>query len=104
MTTTKQTVAAASLSMLVGLSFGYGTRTVTEPLRVLDMCGLPGVRCEPIPPALQAELEELTLCCSYFDGECSIVESLNSCHPSAEYAVICEWGRTTAAGEIECYD
>jgi hypothetical protein len=104
---TRQQIAAVTLSALIGTGTGYVLAEYAGPVRVVNLCKVPGARCADLdaqPPALQAELEELILCCSYYDGNCSIVESLNSCHPSAEYAVICDWGRTLIDGSIECYD
>ncbi len=104
---TRQQIAALSLSALLGLAGGYTAAVNAGPVRTVNLCKLPGARCadrSTLDPAMQAELEEIILCCSYYDGECSIVESLNSCHPSAEYAVICDWGRTLIDGSIECYD
>lgn len=104
---TLRDLGMVAAGLLGGVAIGYVASSVTEPARVVRFCDLPGVECRPLAGAtaeVQAELAELILCCSYYDGECSIAEMMSDCNPQAEYIVVCDWGRTLRTGEVECYD
>lgn len=103
--TSSNVVTGRGLSIIhLAVTAGYGSSIghLEGRLLAINYCKVPGIDCPPKP--VTAELQELKLCCSYYDGECSIVEMITDCHPEHEYAVICDWGRTTSSGEIECYD
>lgn len=78
--------------------------TGTGKVRVINYCDFPGVSCLDIDDAPDVELVELKWCCGYDGSPCVLVQYVHYCDPEAEYAVICEWGRLTEEGQIECYD
>jgi hypothetical protein len=104
------TRAIMTLAVLA-LSLAASCSSKAAELRVLDYCDLPGYRCGSLssqPDELVGELQELSWCCSYEGGECSVVEFITLCDPEAEYAVICEWGRTveqsSQTGTVDCFE
>ena len=75
------------------------------PVRVLEWCGLPGVRCLDIEAKdPDVEVVKLSWCCGYDGTPCTLVAGISACDPEAEYAVVCDWGRTMPDGSIECYE
>ena len=94
--------------MATALTIGLCARaSAGGGLKVLEYCRMLGVRCQPAdeqPDSVQAELAELSFCCGYDGTPCVPVEFVSSCDPEAEYAVICDQGRTLPSGEIDCFD
>lgn len=73
------------------------------PAPVLDvhpLCDLPGSDCSPACAGdLCPDLEQLSWCCDYEPNEdgCTLVEALTDCNALNQYAIWCEYGRSTPA-------